>query len=387
MPPERRTSSASRRVCFVTGTRAEFGLMESTLRAIRSHSSLKLQIVVTGTHTHPSRGLTVGEIRRGKWRIDHVVNWEDSSTPSVIARETGRVSAALAEAFDALRTDIVLVVGDRVEAFAAATAGHLSGRVVAHVHGGDRAMGQADDSLRHAITKLAHVHFPATPGSQERLIKLGEDRSRIRLAGAPGIDGIRQAAASRAELVKAGLDYEPRSFNLLLLHPTDASDAAEKKRTNLVVEMLAKSTDRPTLALLPNNDPGARGIAEALHALASTDQIHLFTHISRRLFLGLMRDCRLMIGNSSAGIIEAGSFATPVVDIGPRQQGRERGRNVVAADWNSISLRRAIARAQAYRAGRVADNPYDRGGAAARITSALARVRLDGDFRRKLIAY
>jgi UDP-hydrolysing UDP-N-acetyl-D-glucosamine 2-epimerase len=376
-----------RRVCFVTGTRAEFGLMESTLRAIAKDRGLALQLVVTGTHTHRSRGRTVDEIRRAKCRIDRVIEWEDSSNSAVIARETGRVTAALVDTFEKLRSDVVLVVGDRVEAFAAATAAHLSGRVVAHVHGGDRAMGQADDSLRHAISKLAHLHFPATAQSAERLYQLGEERSRIVVAGAPGIDGILRAAASRAIMRKVGLDYAPGFFTLLLLHPTDDRIDAERKRTELLIKALRSDSARPIVALLPNNDPGAVGIADALQQAAARGEIHLYTHASRRLFLGLMRDCRVLVGNSSAGIIEAGSFATPVVNIGPRQQGRERGSNVIDASFSTPSIRSALVKAVAIKPTRVADNPYDRGGAGPRIATALSRVRLDAEFRRKLIRY
>ncbi len=361
--------------------------MRRTLAAIAEHGSLELQTIVTGTHTHPSRGNTAVDIPRAGIRVDRVIRWKDESDAVTIARETGRVSAKLVDAFEQLETDIVLIVGDRVEAFAAASAGHLSGRIVAHVHGGDRAMGQVDDALRHAITKLAHVHLPATPQSAKRILRLGEDRSRVVIVGAPGIDGIRKDAASRAELVAAGLDYAALTFNLLLLHPTDDSDAAERRRTNVLIESLARQSDRTIVALLPNTDPGARGIADALHDAVAKGQIHLLTHASRRLFLGLMRDCRLMVGNSSAGIIEAGSFATPVVDIGPRQRGREHGKNVISATWSGSSILRAVKRAERESRSRVTDNPYDLGGAAGRIISTLLRVPLTSEFRRKLIRY
>lgn len=370
----------------MTGTRAEFGLMGSTLVAIRDHKALALQLIATGVHTHASRGRTVDEIRRAGWKLDRVIEWADDSSPAAIARETGRVTAELVDAFETLDPDIVLVVGDRVEAFAAATAAHLSGRAVAHVHGGDRALGQVDDALRHAITKLAHLHFPATRQSGERIFKLGEERSRIHVVGAPGIDGIRSAAASRATLKRAGLDFGVKKFSLLLLHPTDADVDAERKRTRLLLSHLVDRAEGPIVALLPNNDPGAKGITDTLFESAARNEIHLLTYASRPLFLGLLRDCRLLAGNSSSGIIEAGSFPTPVVDIGPRQQGRERGGNVFHADWNGPSIARALKRASAYAESRVADNPYDLGGAARRICRVLA-APLSPTTVRKLIRY
>src|SRR5437016_8842301 len=182
-----------RGACFVTGTRAEFGLMTSTLRAIAETPSLQLQLVATGMHLDRNHGDSLRQIRREGWKVDAVVPWP-AGDPDRLAINAGMAMSKLAATFDRLKSDVVLVVGDRVEAFAAAAAASISGRIVAHVHGGDRALGQVDDSLRHAITKLAHLHFPATKQSAARILKLGEDRWRIHRAGSPGIDQIRQLA-------------------------------------------------------------------------------------------------------------------------------------------------------------------------------------------------
>ena len=203
---------AKRSVCFVTGTRAEYGLMRSTLAAIRDHPQLRLRIIATGMHLSRQHGRTIDAIRNDGWTVDATVPWPSGD----LAIQTGRATASIAAAVERLKPDIVLVVGDRVEAFAAATAGHLSGRIVAHVHGGDRALGQVDDALRHAITKLAHVHFPATAASAERLLKLGEDRWRIHRVGSPGIDGIVESAGP--------LTLEPGGmYALVVLHPRTAT--------------------------------------------------------------------------------------------------------------------------------------------------------------------
>src|SRR5207248_3907783 len=164
-----------RRVCFVTGTRAEFGLMQGVLRDIRSSPRLRLQLVVTGMHLDDAHGRTINLIRKEGWKIDATIPWKPAGADrAMLAHQTGAATTRLATTFAKLDADIVLVTGDRVEALAAATAAHLSGRIVAHVHGGDRALGQVDDSLRHAITKLAHVHFPATRQSAHRLQRVGE---------------------------------------------------------------------------------------------------------------------------------------------------------------------------------------------------------------------
>ena len=213
-----------RRICFVTGTRAEFGLVQSVLAAIESHPKLQLQLIVTGMHLSRRHGRSVDSIHQ---RIDAVVPWSSGDvSPLRIAQRTGHAIARLAEEFERLQSDIVLIVGDRVEAFAAASAGHISGKIVAHVHGGDRALGQVDDSLRHAITKLSHLHFAATNESAQRIAKLGEDRHRIFTVGAPGIDEIADAASP-----SPGIPGEGGGEGFVFLHPKP-----ETRRTRTPIE-------------------------------------------------------------------------------------------------------------------------------------------------------
>ena len=378
-----------RRVCFVTGTRAEFGLMQSTLRALRDHHAIELQLIATGLHAQPSHRAMRDEIGRAGWKIDAMVPWDEDARPIGIARAMGLATAGLADAFGRLQSDVVLVVGDRVEAFAAASAAHVSGRVVAHVHGGDRAMGQVDDALRHAISKLAHVHFCATRESRDRLFQMGEDRERIRVVGAPGIDGIRRdALSSRGVREAIELDLNEDDFAVLLLHPTNHDDPLEATRARMLLDATRASFNGHIIALMPNSDPGSMGIRRVLKAAAARrGQIRLLDHAERPMFLGMMRDCTTLIGNSSSGVIEAGSFGTPVLDVGPRQQGRERGPNVRHVEWNLPALCAAIRKTLRQRRTRPADNPYERGGAGRRIAAALAMMKIDADLRRKVIRY
>jgi UDP-hydrolysing UDP-N-acetyl-D-glucosamine 2-epimerase len=378
------------RVCFVTGTRAEHGLMVRTLRAIASHRDLRLQIVATGMHLDRSRGSTWRQIVADGFTIDRKVPWNpgDGSMEDQ-ARATGRAMTALAIAFEEQRSDIVLVVGDRVEAFAAASAGHLSGLAVAHVHGGDRALGQADDTLRHAITKLAHVHFPATAASADRLLRMGEDRWRIHRVGSPGVDGIRADAADRVELAEAGLLFPRRQYVLLVLHPTDPDDARERLRARRLLKAVQDGTGAPVVIIYPNTDPGAAGIAAEWSSLADGPSLRLLRNVPRNLFLGLLREAGVLVGNSSAGILEAASFATPVVNVGPRQQGREHGENVYHCDFDRAAviatLRRALG--DACKPGFSGRNVYGGDGTARRIAATLAGLRLNDRLLRKLIAY
>jgi UDP-hydrolysing UDP-N-acetyl-D-glucosamine 2-epimerase len=286
----------------------------------------------------------------------------------------------LSQAFDRLASDIVLVVGDRVEAFAAATAGHISGRAVAHIHGGDRALGQVDDSLRHAITKLAHIHFPATRESERRIRRLGEDPWRIHRAGSPGIDQIARQAES------SGLP--PHRFALLVLHPVDADDSVEAARARIVLKSVQSVAFERLVIVHPNNDPGSTGIARCWDEKAAGNRCNVYRNLGRPRFLGLMKDAAVLIGNSSSGIIEAASFGTPVVNIGPRQLGRERSRNVIDVDYRYGEIRRALLKTwNNGRPRRFSGKNVYSGGAARLIPRVLAEIALDNRLLRKLITY
>ena len=287
--------------------------------------------------------------------------------------------AKLADAYHELDSEIVLIVGDRVEAFAAASAAHISGRIVAHVHGGDRALGQIDDALRHAITKLAHIHFPATKQSARRILKLGEDRWRVHQVGSPGIDGIIGEAV-------LGHGLNPRSYVLLVLHPIDADEKMEYRRARLTLQAIQRAGGRSVVIIYPNNDPGSDGIIRAWEVSKPSNSITIHQNVARPTFLGLMRDAAVLVGNSSSGIIEATSFGTPVVDIGPRQAGRERGPNVVNVPYSARAIEQAVRRAIS-RPRPLKRNVYGGQGTARRITAILANVKIDDRLRRKLIAY
>jgi GDP/UDP-N,N'-diacetylbacillosamine 2-epimerase (hydrolysing) len=376
--PRSSRGSSSRRICFVTGTRAEFGLMRSVLESIESDPRLQLQIVATGMHLDPRHGGTLQQIPK----VDAVVDWPNASRAIAV----GAAISNLSKAFDKLKPDIVLIVGDRVEAFAAATAAHLADIAVAHVHGGDRALGQMDDSLRHAISKLAHIHFPATRQSARRLEKLGEDRWRIHRVGSPGIDDIRQSAA---DISSEFSDLKPRRYALVVLHPTDADESVELRRATMVSRALRSSGIERIVIIYPNNDPGAGGIIRHWQSLAHDRRFIVRRDVPRPIFLGLLRDAAFLVGNSSSGIIEAASFRTPVIDIGPRQLGRERCKDVRNVPYRQSRIASAVRRIwNAARPSRgKCGNIYGSGNAAARIVQTLGRTKIDPRLLRKIISY
>lgn len=390
-----------RNVCFVTGTRAEYGLMARTLDAVEAHPSLNLQVVATGMHLDRARGYSIELIRHPRPGVTALLPWPVSPTPAESSAATGQAIAGLSILFQRLRTEVVLVVGDRVEAFAAAAAGHISGLCVAHVHGGDRAQGQVDDSLRHAITKLAHIHFPATKRSADRIIRLGEDRRRVHRVGSPGIDRIAADAARASDLGGLlGRDFARlrHTAALVAFHPVSDDPAVEARRADGMLKALVQSEFAPLILIHPNNDPGSAGIVEAyrkwsrllsLHPARYPTWLAGYENLDRRLWLGLLRDCGVLVGNSSSGIIEAASFGTPVVDIGPRQHGRERGGNVAHCEYDTAQIAKALKRI--WNRGTPIRFPkrnlYGDGKAAGRIAEQLAKLKIDDALLRKVIAY
>ena len=357
--------------------------MRLVLRAIQSDPGLQLQIIVTGMHLDSRHGRTIEQIQNDGWPIDAVVDWNDPSRAAAV----GKAIAALSKTFKRLKPDIVLIVGDRVEALAAATAAHLDDITVAHVHGGDRALGQMDDSLRHAISKLAHLHFPATRKSARRLEKMGEDRWRIHRAGSPGIDGIKLIAASPAKLAREfpGL----KQFALVVLHPMDADDSLEFRRAAMISNAIRKAGISRAVVIYPNNDPGSRGIIRKWASLSGDPRFTVRPDVPRDIFLGLLCDAVVLVGNSSSGIIEAASFHTPVIDIGDRQLGRERCGDVHSVPYQADAIARAIG--QIWNNGHPrrgkCSNPYSGGNAGSTIAQTLADAKINAKLLRKIISY
>ncbi len=312
-----------RTIAVVTGSRADWGLLRPVMLAISGHRALDLRVVVTGTHLLPEHH-TIDEVAAEF--TPHAV------IPMQRAGETGRNAdaAALGRGVSGFAQwlagdppDVVLVLGDRIEPFAAAAAAAVAGRRVAHLHGGDRAPGIADESMRHAISKLAHVHLPATAASARRLAAMGEEERRIHVVGSPAIDGL-DAIPPLDDEAFAELD---RPEILFLLHPGGLPAVEERRGATRVLEACGRAGR--VLALQPNHDPGREGIAEAIARSGAA----AVAHLPRPQFVGLLRRVRILVGNSSAGLIEAAALGVPCINVGPRQEGRERAANVIDVPW------------------------------------------------------
>lgn len=347
---------AARRIAVVTGSRAEFGLLTPVMRAIAAAPTLELVTIVTGTHLTAG---TQADIEAAGFAIDAEAvmqqAWAAGRADDVAA--TGRGVMTIGEALARLEPGVVLVLGDRIEAFAAATAGHIAGYPVAHLHGGDRAEGIADEAMRHAISKLAHLHFPATAASRRRLIRMGEPADRVQRVGSPAIDGLKRVSPA---------DDAPEL--IVLQHPIGESEAQEAAWMRGTLEATAGQS---RLVLMPNHDPGRAGILQAIEEAT----VEATSHLPRERFLSLVKGASVIVGNSSAGLIEAAALKTPCVNVGPRQAGREKPRSVVDCDYSAANVRAAIEQARGLDL-RGMRHPYGEGRAGERVAGHLASIDL-----------
>ena len=366
-PGRESDAHAPKLIAGVTGSRAEFGLLRPVFRAIQDREDLELAVIAAGSHLIPP-ALTFRDVKAAFHVADSVPMQKPGPASRLDdAESTGRGIARITRSYAAIRPDWVLVLGDRIEAFAAAAAASIGGIHVAHIHGGDRAEGVADEAMRHAITKLAHLHFPATPASAERIQRMGEDPSAIHVVGSPAIDELTGIDPMTDEDVSQFGDPQC----VFLMHPIGRPDEAEEHAAS---EALAVIGSRRVLALYPNHDPGRRGILRAIEAADVTK----VEHLPRDRFVALLRRLAasggVLVGNSSAGLIEAAALGVRVVDIGPRQAGRERCANVVSAvaeQRTAIAI--AIKHAESLDLSTLA-HPYGDGKSGIRIARLLAEL-------------
>ena len=360
----------------MTGTRADFGLMQSCLLQIQKHEALELNIVVTGTHLSAHYGHTIDDIVAVGLPVSETVKVElvvDSG--AAMARNIGQMLLGLSDAFETLKPDVVLLLGDRGEMLAGALAAIHQNIPVAHIHGGERS-GTVDESVRHAISKLAHLHFTATNDARERLIRMGESSSNIYVTGAPGLDGLRELASVSRVTLCQGVGFDPlKAVALFVFHPVlqelaQAGQVAEKILQALLAEGLQ------VLAMMPNSDAGNTAVRAALQRYMEHPQVRLLVHLPRSQFVSWMAVCDVMAGNSSSGIIEAATFGTPVINMGIRQNLREPNLNIVdVASTDTTSLRLTLG--SVLKKGRyTSDNCYGDGYAGTRICNYLASVPL-----------
>lgn len=370
-----------RTVAVVTVSRSDYGLYLSILKRIRASNDLDLRLLVGGTHLAPAFGETIADIQRDGFEIaERVDTLPGSDSREDVAVAIGTATAAFARALQRAQPDILVVLGDRFDMFAAAVAALPLTIPVAHIHGGELTEGAIDDTLRHCITKLSHLHFVANQAYARRVMQLGEEPWRVTVSGAPGLDDLTAGLSNPREL-EARLRLRLRKPVLLVTyHPVTLEPALTAVR---VRELMAALRSVPgTIVFTGTNvDTGHRTIRAAIEEIVSSRPDTFFVeNLGRRDYASLMAIADVMVGNSSSGIIEAPSVGLPVVNVGARQRSRLRGVNVIDVDDDAAEIAAAIRRAliPRYRGAlRGAPNPYGDGHAAERIVQRLATVALD----------
>ena len=383
------TAGAAKRIGVVTVSRSDYGHLRPVLEALRRAPDLELLLLVAGMHLASEFGLTVRDIEADGFPISARVEMlGGGDTPEAVAAATGRGVAGFGEAFARLRPDVVVVLGDRFEMLAAAVAALPFALPVAHIHGGEVSEGAMDNQIRHAITKLAHLHFASAEPHARRIAAMGEEPWRIHTVGAPGLDRLatteplpRAALARELGLPEAG------PWLLVTFHPVTLEYRDTAAHIDELLAALEK-TDGFIVITYPNADTAGRLIIERIEEFAGRHprRCRLAKSLGERLYLSLLRHADLMIGNSSSGLIEAPTFGLPVVNVGSRQRGRLRGTNVIDVEPSREDILRGIEAAQAlpFRVrARAAANPYGDGHAAPRVVDVLRSVPVDAQLVQK----
>lgn len=364
-----------RRICVVTGSRAEYGLLYWVLHELRAAADVELQLVVTGMHLAPEFGLTVREIERDGFviarRVDMLLSGD---TAAATAKSIGLGVIGLSDALESLAPELLLVLGDRFEILAAVQAALVHNIPVAHIAGGDTTEGAFDEAIRHSITKMAHLHLVTNEPAARRVRQLGEDPRRIHVVGSPGLDHLRRTALlGRAELEQTlGAPLGARNL-LVTFHPVTLEPGeGERQFAELLAALDTLGPDTTIWFTRPNADTGGRAISAALDTWAATrgERVHVHASLGQLRYLSLMAQVDAVVGNSSSGLYEAPSFRVPTVDIGDRQRGRLAAASVLHCAPERGAIRAALDHAATLDCSQV-ENPYGDGRSAERIVALL----------------
>ncbi len=337
-----------RRIRIATGSRAEYGLLRHLALRLSSDPLVELGVIVTGSHLEEAYGLSVVEIEADNLSITARVPLElgTDDSPRATTEALARCTAGFANEFARDRPDLLVVLGDRYEILGPVQAALLARIPVAHIHGGETTTGALDESIRHAVTKMSHLHFTAHPVYRQRVIQLGEDPRRVWMVGPMAIDGVRNApTVTRDEmLTTCGFELDPDPIFAVTYHPMTTNPTASECEATAIVEALRNYPQAGVVITAPNADSGRATAAQIMEHYAREDpqRRKWFTNLGNRNYLSLIRHADVVVGNSSSGIIEAPLVGTPSIDIGERQAGRETARATIRVQGDTPEIIRAI---------------------------------------------
>jgi GDP/UDP-N,N'-diacetylbacillosamine 2-epimerase (hydrolysing) len=373
----------SRKICVVTGTRAEYGLLRWVMEGICQKPELKLQIVATGMHLSPEFGLTYREIEKDGFHIDRKLEMLLSSdTPVGLAKSMGLGLIGFGEVFQELQPDLILMLGDRYEIFSAASAAMVARIPIVHLHGGESSEGAFDEAIRHSVTKMSHLHFVATETYRKRVVRLGENPDRVFNVGAMAIDNFRKLKLLSRKSLETELNFKLGKRNLLVtFHPVTLERETSGRQLEQLLKALDGLQDTHIIFTGPNADTDGRNILELIKGYVSKNkEKSLFvTSLGTLKYLSAMKYMDGVVGNSSSGLIEAPSLQVGTINIGDRQRGRIRAESVIDCEPNIRSLNKAfqILYSKGFQEKLVkVVNPYGTGGSAKKIVNLLKSADL-----------
>jgi len=382
-----------KRICVVTGTRSEYGILRLLLKKILKSKKLELILVVTGMHLLKKFGNTISQIIEDKIPISKKIPMyiENDDNEMNLGKAVGNVIKTFTEVFFELKPDLLLILGDRYEPFAAVIAASTLSIPIAHIHGGDNVFrGQIDEQIRHAITKFAHIHFPATQKSAKRIELMGEEKWRIHMVGSPSIDMIYQEKLlNKLEICKKFNLDSKKPLILCIQHPYvfESKQAGDQMRNTLNI---LKEMGLQTIIVYPNNDPGFELIIKEIETSRKYNNFKIYKNLDRTDYLSLLKNSNLLIGNSSSGIIETPIFKLSTINIGDRNRGRETAENVINIPSNYRKIKEAVKLALSddfKKSCEKAKNPYGDGNASERIVKILENLKIDKNLLIKKLTY
>ncbi|MFA5276260.1 MAG: UDP-N-acetylglucosamine 2-epimerase [Candidatus Omnitrophota bacterium] len=374
-----------RKICFITSSRADFGLLSPLIELVKKDSYLKCQLIATGAHLSSEFGLTYREIEKNKFYIDKRISiLSNSDTPVGIAKSMGLALAGFAEAYTELSPDIIVVLGDRYELLSAVAAALVSNIPVAHIAGGEVTEGACDDSIRHSITKMSQLHFTISETYRRRVIQLGEEPGRVFNVGALGIDNIKRLKLLSKKEVEKTLGFKFNKRNLLVtFHPVTLEKNASEKQFRNLLGVLGGLPQTNIIFTKANADTGGRAINKAIEDFVAknSNRSSLFPSLGNLKYLSTMQFVDAVVGNSSSGIVEAPSFKIGVINIGDRQKGRIMAKNIINCEPAREYILRAFEKLYSKKFQKNLKNtasPYGNGNAAGRIKDILKTYKIEG---------
>ena len=378
-----------RKICVVTSTRAEYGLLYWLLKEIEADSELKLQLIVTGMHLSPEFGLTYKEIEK-EFKIDKKIEILSGSHTSLdICAEMARVYEKFASALAELKPDILVLLGDRYEIFGVAGVASIMQIPIAHIHGGETTQGAFDEAFRHSITKMSHIHFAATNEYANRIIQLGEDPSRVFNVGGPGIENIKKLNLLNKDEFEKSIKFKLAKKNILItFHPVTLENSSAREQFNELLNALDELEETNFIFTKANSDTDGDVINKMIDEYVSENpqKAVAFASLGQLRYLSAIKFVDIVLGNSSSGLLEVPSFKKATINIGDRQKGRARASSVIDVRPIKEEILAAIKRAYSKEFEQTLKdtiNPYDGGNPSKKMVKILKEIKLDGILKKK----